>query len=138
YRFPPEVISRLLRTEWWNLPLQYLLSIDFSDIEKALSQLETAPQASGSHVSFSRNTGTSAVHQLPASKHMSMEDPADPQDDAFFRFLSFKMEERGIPAHIIEFLRKSRRSLFDKYNLLNIEELAIINNKIQYVADKFS
>lgn len=40
YRFPPEVISRLLRLKWWDLPEEEIAKLAFNDIETCLEQLE--------------------------------------------------------------------------------------------------
>ncbi|WP_434034083.1 CatB-related O-acetyltransferase [Cupriavidus sp. a3] len=39
-RFDSEVVTRLLATEWWNLPFQQLSTLNFSNIHVALEQLE--------------------------------------------------------------------------------------------------
>jgi len=36
YRFSEDVIGELLRIKWWELDMQYLKGIDFSDINKAI------------------------------------------------------------------------------------------------------
>lgn len=42
YRFNSEVIDRLNKLQWWNYDLRGMKGIDFSKIEVALEQLETA------------------------------------------------------------------------------------------------
>ena len=46
YRFPPEVIERLLASRWWELPLEVLGELPLDDPEACLAQLERqAPPA---------------------------------------------------------------------------------------------
>jgi virginiamycin A acetyltransferase len=40
YRFSDEIISRLLKVKWWDLSLNKLAELDFSDIESSLTRLE--------------------------------------------------------------------------------------------------
>jgi virginiamycin A acetyltransferase len=46
YRFPPDLIERLLSTRWWDLPLQALAEVPFHRIDEAVAALE-AIRASG-------------------------------------------------------------------------------------------
>lgn len=39
YRFSPDIIAELLRTEWWELPIDFLVGVDMCDIETALDQI---------------------------------------------------------------------------------------------------
>ncbi len=39
-RFAPEIIERIQKTAWWDLPLSDLSGLPFDQIEKALEQLE--------------------------------------------------------------------------------------------------
>jgi acetyltransferase-like isoleucine patch superfamily enzyme len=40
YRFNEDVISKLLSLKWWELDMEYLKGIDFSDIDKSISCIE--------------------------------------------------------------------------------------------------
>ncbi|MFB9224735.1 CatB-related O-acetyltransferase [Paracoccus cavernae] len=40
YRFPPELIARLLATEWWNYPLEVLAEFSFDDPEAFCTAFE--------------------------------------------------------------------------------------------------
>lgn len=40
YRFSEEIIERLLKSKWWDMPIELLKGIDFKNIEKALSKIE--------------------------------------------------------------------------------------------------
>jgi acetyltransferase-like isoleucine patch superfamily enzyme len=40
YRFPPELIERLKRVQWWNYTADSLLGIRFNDPEKAVDDIE--------------------------------------------------------------------------------------------------
>ena len=38
-RFPDEIIGRLVESNWWQLPLDQLLKLEFTDIESCLRQI---------------------------------------------------------------------------------------------------
>ena len=40
YRFGSDVIQRLLLTKWWDLPIEKIAGLPFSDVEKCLTILE--------------------------------------------------------------------------------------------------
>ncbi|WP_137701948.1 CatB-related O-acetyltransferase [Marimonas lutisalis] len=40
YRFPPDIIDRLLASRWWNRPLEEISHLPFDNIEQALDLLE--------------------------------------------------------------------------------------------------
>ena len=43
YRFPPDIIDKLLRYQWWNFPIQYIvtrLAPLYEDIHLTLSEME--------------------------------------------------------------------------------------------------
>ncbi len=40
YRFSDEIIQKLLKLKWWDLPIELLENVDFDNIDKALQQLE--------------------------------------------------------------------------------------------------
>ena len=43
YRFPPDIIDKLLRYQWWNFPIQYIvtrLAPLYEDINLTLSEME--------------------------------------------------------------------------------------------------
>ena len=40
YRFTPDIIERLLKTKWWNLPDEIIKQIPYDNISKALNFLE--------------------------------------------------------------------------------------------------
>ncbi|WP_100141194.1 CatB-related O-acetyltransferase [Snodgrassella alvi] len=44
YRFNEEIINKLLKSEWWNLPIEKLRDIKFDDINIAVSQLSEIPK----------------------------------------------------------------------------------------------
>lgn len=39
YRFSKDIIDKLLKLEWWNMPAEKLKDVIFNDIEKAIAQL---------------------------------------------------------------------------------------------------
>ena len=40
FRFAQSTIDRLLLSRWWDLPIGFLVSLDFSNIDKSLSKIE--------------------------------------------------------------------------------------------------
>jgi acetyltransferase-like isoleucine patch superfamily enzyme len=42
YRFNQDIIDRLIKLQWWNYDLRGMKGVDFSSIETAINQLETA------------------------------------------------------------------------------------------------
>ena len=40
YRFKPEVIEKLLQSQWWNYPLNKLKKLPLTDPEKFLEELQ--------------------------------------------------------------------------------------------------
>ena len=42
YRFPPETVSRLLESRWWDYPFDFILNeLDFEDVQRSLDILES-------------------------------------------------------------------------------------------------
>lgn len=39
-RFSDDIITRLIKSEWWDLPVEKLHNLPFDDIEKCLEILE--------------------------------------------------------------------------------------------------
>lgn len=39
YRFEPEIIQKLLDTQWWNLEMKDLSNLDFTNIESAITEI---------------------------------------------------------------------------------------------------
>lgn len=39
YRFSQDIIDKLLKLEWWNLPIEKLRNVTFNDINEAITQL---------------------------------------------------------------------------------------------------
>ena len=44
YRFPPEIIEKLLILKWWDLPDEIIATLPFNDINKCLARLEKIRQ----------------------------------------------------------------------------------------------
>ncbi|MBX3567008.1 MAG: hypothetical protein KF914_03060 [Rhizobiaceae bacterium] len=143
YRFPDDVIARLVASKWWDLPVSALKTVSFDDVEKALGKLAgkldapqskpaPKPERGGKVVPLKRPAGKPASGSAKPAK--TGDAPAAGGGSGFFEMLRQKLEERGVGGAVVEHVMANRARIFSGYDLGSVQDIVILNNKVDHIA----
>jgi virginiamycin A acetyltransferase len=152
-RFPKGIVDKLLALRWWDMNIEDLSGLDFADIKGAIAKLESiknknAPPASpakprdrSTHKGNITPLTTSAKRKqsaLTAIGKVTTEKANRRADPAFVEMLQNKMEQGNLSPVVIQFIVKNSKSIFTNYNWDDTRDIAILNNKILFIAEKYN
>jgi acetyltransferase-like isoleucine patch superfamily enzyme len=152
-RFPKGIVDKLLALRWWDMNIEDLSGLDFADIKGAIAKLESiknknAPPASpakprdrSTHKGNITPLTTSAKRKqsaLTAIGKVTTEKANRRADPAFVEMLQNKMEQGNLSPVVIQFIVKNSKSIFTNYNWDDTRDIAILNNKILFIAERYN
>jgi virginiamycin A acetyltransferase len=211
YRFEEKTIERLLTLKWWDLPVEMLEELDWSNVEETLTTLES--RRATLRKTRSKTVAPAAIKPkptvrevLPVDKPLPVVKAKTPVDEKsalqkvvtlrpavaktlaartqaadavaklsptplnaqataiknealeraraamkkatearamtdreteFFRLLQNKMEERGVADAVFSFLKNNHSKIYVSYDLADPDDAAILNSKVQHIANLF-
>ena len=119
YRFEPDVITKLLASDWWDLEPAEMEGVDFDQIDLALEQIATRLAA--------KRAGQNVVVG------------GRPQEDTpFIVGLRQALFEVDIPEEIADLALADAHLIAEKFDPLDPGDLEILRNKLAYLAEFLS
>lgn len=148
YRFKEDVIARLVASKWWEGSSDTLRGLAFDDVDASLAQIAAggakAAKAPGAGSKPAAKAGKPAGKVVPLKPGAKVGEAPKAQakgaasTDDFFDLLRQKLEERGVGQAIVDHVLSNRRKVFSGYNLASTDDIVILNNKIDHIAQTYA